>query len=179
MQTQWSRKVRLGLPVSLVLLLVSLPVSAQDTQIKIGFIDVKEIFDKAELFQKTFDELKQILRNKSGKLDQMEMAWVESREKFKVQKELLPPDKIREREIELETDFRKIFQIRKKEEETFSSLRDDKLKPVSVAKVPCVENICGGWIGRVADQIPLRHISAGCGYKDNRVFDFPHFDQPI
>lgn len=105
-------------------------VSAQQTMGKFGFIDLQEVFEKSVKFQRVRDEVKQEMRAKADKIKQLDDQFKAQLQDFKVKRDLLPSDKIRERELELRGEYAEILGTIRTEEEQFAEYRNNKLDPV-------------------------------------------------
>ncbi len=101
----------------------------QSAPMKMGFIDLDEVFRTCEIFKQIFEELEQSYRAKVSKLEQREKSIREAIENFNVQKEIFKQDRIKQREVELKNEqeeFRKQFLT---EQQRFSEEKDKKLEP--------------------------------------------------
>ncbi len=134
------RIVCLGL-VTLLLSAVFIPIGFTQQTIKIGCVDLFEVFDKTQKFQKVKEELRQIAEEKKIKLQQMTKAWMDERDKFIVQQELLPEETARERHQELLQEQQQIMEMEKSEQQEFNEIKNEKLDPLMEEIVTVIETI--------------------------------------
>lgn len=138
-----SRKLIAGLTLIALLSLTLLinPGRADEPLGKLGFVDLQEVFEKSAKFQRVRDEIKQEMQTKSDKIKQLDEQFRTQLNDFKVKRDLLPSDKAKERQEQLQNDYRGILGTIRTEEENFTKFRNDKLDPIIEDLKKVVEEI--------------------------------------
>ncbi|GEM_PF-3795593 len=109
--------------------------------LKIGFVELSEVFDKGAKFKQTRNELKQILGEKRDKLQQLARNFLEDREKFVLQQELLPADTARERAQNLKERGDQLKELEMTEQVDFEKIKQEKIDPLIKEIITVVEAV--------------------------------------
>ena len=94
--------------------------------IKIGYVDLMEVFDKGAKFKQTKNDLRQILNEKRDKIQQLTRNWIQERDQFLVQQELLPAETAKERQQKLVDEQRQLLECKKPKK--WNSIKPNKRK---------------------------------------------------
>ncbi len=114
--------------------------SAQQA-VKIGFVDLQEVFKSGAKFKQTKNELREVLNEKVSKLQQMKQNFKSERDQFLLQKELLPDDTAQQREQNLKEEYDRILNMEQQEMKDFEGMKEDKIDPLIEEIITVVETI--------------------------------------
>lgn len=125
---------RLILPVfilsAVTLLWMPSPVMTQTTPLKIGAVDVYKIFDNYKKVQDLKKSLSTEWEALSQKQNQLEQQWKSELENFKVQREMMSEDAVKQKQAELQSMQRNMLQELGGEKEKIQELESKGMEPI-------------------------------------------------
>src|SRR5882757_10033818 len=101
--------MRLWLALSAFLLAAS-PVAAFAEEVKLGYVDLQRAINETDDGRKAKDSLKKIFDQKQKELDEQQQALKKDKDDLDKKRTLLPADKLREKEMELQGRLEKLEQ---------------------------------------------------------------------
>jgi len=112
------------------LVFTSTQLAFAQTTAKIGWVDLRRIYEESEEFQKVSQELQDQRNQRQQELESKRMSLAEKINEFQVSRDLLPEKTQEQRVNELKQEERSFYEEMQQEQMELEALKDERLQPL-------------------------------------------------
>ncbi|MBD3267326.1 hypothetical protein GF373_11720 [bacterium] len=127
--------------VALLVFLGIAAVPAQESTLKIGFVDMDEVFDKSPKFQKVLAEIKSKFDQSKESLAKKQEQLKEEFEDFKLRREYMPKENVEEKQMQLVQERNQLLKATELEQKRFEQERQELVKPLYEEMQTVIESL--------------------------------------